>query len=162
MELWKNDNISRKRQRRELDRYIQVQKQFFQNASHELKTPLMSISGYAEAIRDGVIDGEHTRKGLDIILGESSRLKRIVSEMTLLAKLDSEADIFHPAGVGVKEMLEETDERVNPLLKDRSLSLAVEYSDETAERATVNADRDKLSQALLNVVPMPQDTPTGR
>lgn len=51
----------------ELDRYIQVQKQFFQNASHELKTPLMSISGYAEAIRDGVIDGEHTRKGLDII-----------------------------------------------------------------------------------------------
>ncbi|WP_068786287.1 sensor histidine kinase [Paenibacillus phocaensis] len=136
----------------ELDRYIQVQKQFFQNASHELKTPLMSISGYAEAIRDGVFEGEHTQKGLDIIISESSRLKRIVSEMTLLAKLDSEADIFHPAEVAVQELLEETAERVNPLLKDRSLSLAVEYADEAAERTTVSADRDKLSQALLNVV----------
>jgi signal transduction histidine kinase len=136
----------------ELDRYIQVQKQFFQNASHELKTPLMSISGYAEAIRDGVFEGEHTQKGLDIILSESGRLKRIVSEMTLLAKLDSEADIFHPTGIAVKELLEETAERVNPLLKDKNLSLAVEYADEAAERATVSADRDKLSQALLNVV----------
>ncbi|GJM81259.1 hypothetical protein HMSSN139_37550 [Paenibacillus sp. HMSSN-139] len=112
----------------------------------------MSISGYAEAIRDGVFEGEHTQKGLDIILSESGRLKRIVSEMTLLAKLDSEADIFHPTGIAVKELLEETAERVNPLLKDKNLSLAVTYADEAAERAAVSADRDKLSQALLNVV----------
>lgn len=136
----------------ELERYIRVQKQFFQNASHELKTPLMSISGYAEAIRDGVFEGDNTRKGLEIILSESSRLKRIVSEMTLLAKLDSEADIFRPTAVSVKEMLEETAERVNPLLVDRSLSLQIAYGNEAAEQAAVNADRDKLSQALLNVV----------
>ncbi|MEG6588604.1 sensor histidine kinase [Paenibacillus barengoltzii] len=136
----------------ELDRYIQVQKQFFQNASHELKTPLMSISGYAEAIRDGVFEGEQSQKGLDIILSESGRLKRIVSEMTLLAKLDSEADIFHPAKVAIQELLEETVERVNPLLQDRDLQLAIEYADEAAEQVAVSADPDKLSQALLNVV----------
>ena len=66
----------------ELERYNHVQKQFFQNASHELKSPLMSISGYAEGIRDGVFEGEEIRKGLDIIMSESDRMTNIVTEMT--------------------------------------------------------------------------------
>lgn len=136
----------------ELDRYIRVQKQFFQNASHELKTPLMSIAGYAEGIRDGVFEGDGMRKGLDIIIGESGRLKKIVSEMTLLAKLDSEADIFRPASVRIKELLDDTVERVNPLLTTRGLRLELRYEDEAAERGAVRADRDKLLQALLNVL----------
>ena len=47
----------------ELERYNHVQKQFFQNASHELKSPLMSISGYAEGIRDRVFEGRRSAKG---------------------------------------------------------------------------------------------------
>lgn len=136
----------------ELDRYTRAQKQFFQNASHELKTPLMSIAGYAEGIRDGVFAGDSLRKGLDVILSESGRLKRIVSEMTLLAKLDSEADIFRPTPVRVKELLDETAERVNPLLAARGLRLELTYEEGTAEQIAVQADRDKLLQALLNVV----------
>lgn len=137
----------------ELDRYVRVQKLFFQNASHELKTPLMSIVGYAEGIRDGVFEGDSVHKGLDVILSESGRLKKIVSEMTLLAKLDSEEDVFHPASVPLKELLDDTIERVNPMLASRELSLKVLYEQkETPELLTVQADRDKLLQALLNVV----------
>lgn len=136
----------------ELDRYNRVQKEFIQNASHELKTPLMSIAGYAEGIRDGVFEGEGTRKGLDIILSESGRLKRIVTEMTLLAKLDSEEDIFRPAAVDIKEMLEETVERINPLVVAKGLELRIACRDEMRNSLIVSADRDKLLQALLNVV----------
>ncbi|MBB6675151.1 sensor histidine kinase [Cohnella nanjingensis] len=136
----------------ELDRYNRVQKQFFQNASHELKTPLMSIAGYAEGIRDGVFEGESSRKGLDIILSESGRLTKIVTEMTLLAKLDSEEDIFQPTVVSVREMLTDTAERINPLLGQRGLTLQTVCSAEAQNRLTVRADRDKLMQALLNVV----------
>ncbi|WP_379129506.1 sensor histidine kinase [Paenibacillus sp. sgz500958] len=137
---------------RETERYSHAQKQFFQNASHELKTPLMSISGYAEGIRDGVFEGENIRKGLDIILGESRRLKNIVTEMTLLAKLDSEEDIFRPAVVSVEEILQESIERVNPLLVKKGLSLEVEFNQNEDESLAIRADQDKLLQAFLNVV----------
>ncbi|TYP74701.1 sensor histidine kinase [Paenibacillus methanolicus] len=133
----------------ELNRASVAQKQFFQNASHELKTPLMSIAGYAEGIRDGVFEGDSARKGLEIILDESGRLTRLVTEMTLLAKLDSEEDIFRPAPVGAAELLKETAERINPLLVRRGLTLHLQGEDETA--TIVKADPEKLLQALLNV-----------
>jgi signal transduction histidine kinase len=134
----------------ELKRFNQVQKQFFQNASHELKTPLMSISGYAEGIRDGIFEGDSMHKGLDIIVSESGRLKNIVTEMTLLAKLDSEEDIFNPVDVCVKDLLNETIERMNPLLVKKGLTLHTDYDEK--ESLIIHADRDKLLQALLNVV----------
>ncbi|KWX77621.1 Signal transduction histidine kinase [Paenibacillus jilunlii] len=133
----------------ELNRFNRVQKQFFQNASHELKSPLMSISGYAEGIRDGVFEGEAVVKGLDIILGETSRLRNLVTEMTLLAKLDSEEDIYRPAEVCLQELLEDAVERINPLLVKRNLVLRTAYS---GGPLIVAADRDKLLQALLNVL----------
>ncbi|MEK5492473.1 HAMP domain-containing sensor histidine kinase [Paenibacillus sp. FSL R7-0297] len=134
----------------ELHRFNRVQKQFFQNASHELKSPLMSISGYAEGIRDGIFEGEDVRRGLDIILGESGRLRDLVSEMTLLAKLDSEEDIFRAVECDLEELLSEAVERVNPQLAARKLTLKTEISGDSG--LMLRADRDKLLQALLNVL----------
>ncbi|PIH58827.1 HAMP domain-containing sensor histidine kinase [Paenibacillus sp. LK1] len=134
----------------ELNRFNEVQKLFFQNASHELKTPLMSIAGYAEGIRDGIFEGDNVRKGLDVILGESGRLGKIITEMTLLAKLDSEEDIFKPSKVSLNELLTETSERVNPLLVKKGLTLHIACPDN--KELFVMADQDKLLQALLNVV----------
>jgi len=134
----------------ELNRFNHVQKQFFQNASHELKTPLMSISGYAEGIRDGVFEGESVRKGLDVIMSESARLKKLVTEMTLLAKLDSEEDVFKTEEICLQDLLTETVERMNPLLVKKGIALHTMY--ENIEQVKLRADRDKLLQALLNVV----------
>jgi signal transduction histidine kinase len=133
----------------ELHRYSEAQKHFFQNASHELKTPLMSISGYAEGIRDGIIEGEGVGRGLDIIMRESVRLKKLVSEMTLLAKLDSEENIYHVSEVSLKELLTETLERLNPVLAGNGIEVCVQYNGQ--EELLVLADKDKLLQALLNV-----------
>jgi signal transduction histidine kinase len=135
----------------ELDRFNHVQKQFFQNASHELKTPLMSIAGYAEGIRDGVFEGERVHKGLEIIISESGRLKKLVTEMTLLAKLDSEEDVFRKNTVCLKELITEASERLNPLLVKKGIRLRIDY-EPLSGRFGVIADRDKLLQALLNVM----------
>ncbi|WP_442602915.1 sensor histidine kinase [Paenibacillus sp. KN14-4R] len=136
----------------ELGSYNQAQKQFFQNASHELKTPLMSIQGYAEGIRDGIFTGEQASKGLDIIANECERLKRVVTEMTLLAKLESEDGIFQPSDVDVPELLNETVERVSPLLIQQGLEIKILYNIEYRSKFHIQADHEKLLQALLNIV----------
>lgn len=136
----------------ELEKYNRIQKQFIQNASHELKTPLMSIAGYAEGIRDGIFEGESVRKGLDIIISESGRLKNIVTEMTLLAKLDGEEDIFRLSPVCIADIVNETIERINPLLVKNGQTISTSFADERAGACLIQADRDKLLQALLNVV----------
>lgn len=110
----------------------------------------MSIAGYAEGIRDGVFEGEGVYKGLDIILSESDRLKNLVTEMTLLAKLDSEEDIYQPSLVCLKDLLAETIERVNPMLVKKEITLHPSYDEH--EQLIVRADQDKLLQAMLNVV----------
>ncbi|MFE5317253.1 sensor histidine kinase [Paenibacillus sp. NPDC056579] len=136
----------------ELDKHQRTQKQFFQNASHELKTPLMSIQGYAEGIRDGIFTGEQADKGLDVIVNECDRLKKIVTEMILLAKLESEDGLFQTAAVPVEELVTETIERMNPLLMQKGLSIQVKNAAPSLQPLFIDADREKLLQALINIV----------
>ncbi|KHE72473.1 HAMP domain-containing sensor histidine kinase [Halobacillus sp. BBL2006] len=132
----------------ELARYIYSQKQFFQNASHELKTPLMSIQGYAEGIRDGVFEGEAAEKGLNVMVSETERLKKIVNEMILLAKLDSSKDVYHPERTDVIEIVDQSTVRLLPLAKDKDIELHVNLS----EPFYTNVDSERVLQALINIV----------
>jgi signal transduction histidine kinase len=133
----------------ELDRFHSSQKQFFQNASHELKTPLMSIQGYAEGIRDGVFTGESARQGLDVIVKETTRLKNIVTEMILLAKLESEEDLFHPSEVSVLELVHQAVERLHPLMMQNGVDISVRCG---AANPRINVDSEKFLQAVLNIL----------
>ncbi|MFM1655509.1 sensor histidine kinase [Brevibacillus sp. B_LB10_24] len=136
----------------ELDKYIRTQKEFFQNASHELKTPLMSIQGYAEGIRDGVFTDNQAQQGLEVIIHESKRLKRIVTEMTLLAKLESEEDIFHFSEIPIQHVILQTIERLKPLAEKKGLEIRAAFVPGEQTPMLVRIDQDKLLQALLNVV----------
>ncbi len=79
---------------------------FFKNASHELKTPLMSIQGYAEAIKDQVVEGHEKEESLDIIITESQRLKKIVEEMILMTKLEDKQEAFKLQSASIEEILQ--------------------------------------------------------
>ncbi|MDC3417054.1 sensor histidine kinase [Aquibacillus salsiterrae] len=134
----------------ELERYIQTQRHFFQNASHELKTPLMTIQGYAEGIRDGIFVEEESDRGLDVIVEEIKRLKKIINEMILLAKLDSEEDIYEEELIKIDNLLKLTVERALPLANEKDKSIHVKNLAPTS--LTVYADKGKLLQAMMNVV----------
>ncbi|MDD4169617.1 MAG: HAMP domain-containing sensor histidine kinase [Desulfotomaculaceae bacterium] len=71
-----------------LKSYDESRRRFFQNASHELKTPLMSINGYAEGIRDGLFTGPDLDKAIDIIRKESMHLKNVVENMIDITTLE--------------------------------------------------------------------------
>ncbi|WP_226038180.1 sensor histidine kinase [Aquibacillus saliphilus] len=132
----------------ELRRYIQSQRQFFQNASHELKTPLMTIQGYAEGIRDGVFVKEDSDRGLDVMVDEINRLKKIINEMILLAKLDSQENIYQEELIKVEDLIKLTVERALPLANDQH----VDINTQVPNGMTLFADKEKLLQAMLNIV----------
>ncbi|WP_130859121.1 sensor histidine kinase [Gracilibacillus phocaeensis] len=132
----------------ELNSFIQSQRHFFQNASHELKTPLMTIQGYAEGIRDGIFEGEEKDRGLNVMVVEINRLKKIINEIILLAKLDSEADIYHAEPIDVSDFMEKVMERALPIANERGIDITLEHS----ESVQLYADEEKLLQAVMNLV----------
>ncbi len=133
----------------ELDRFHEIQRQFLQNASHELKTPLMSIQGYAEGIRDGIFVESAAHKGLDVIVSETNRIKHIVTEITLLAKLESEEDLFYPATHSATELVNRAVERLHPLKLQQNIAILVRTF---GEEGLLYVDDGKLLQALLNLI----------
>lgn len=133
----------------ELDRFHEIQRQFLQNASHELKTPLMSIQGYAEGIRDGIFADDAAHKGLDVIVSETNRIKHIVTEITLLAKLESEEDLFHPATHSAADLVNRAVERLHPIKLQQNIAIAIRTY---GEDGIVYVDDGKILQALLNLI----------
>jgi two-component system sensor histidine kinase CssS len=78
--------------RQNLLRYDQAQKTFIQHASHELKTPVMVISSYAQSVKDGMLPKENLEETMDVIIEESGRMEQRVNELLYYTKLDSLKD----------------------------------------------------------------------
>lgn len=131
-----------------IERNTSNQKLFFQNASHELKTPLMSIQGYAEGIREGVITGADIEASLSIIESESQRLKKIVEEMILMTKLDDSSEKFNFTKCSIVDILNESLNAINPLLDSNLISINFNYTDE----AIGEFDYEKLKRAFINII----------
>lgn len=127
--------------------YYEEQNRFFQNASHELKTPLMSIQGYAEAIKDGVVEGPEVEKSLDIIVEEANRLKRLVEELIYLSRLETDETIYDPRPCDVKNIVGSSIEAILPLAKDQHVVI-----ESVLESFPLIMDPDKLKQAIINIL----------
>jgi signal transduction histidine kinase len=131
----------------ELQQYIKSQQVFFQNASHELKTPLMTIQGYAEGIKDGVFEGEDKEKGLEMMVAEVNRLKVIINEMILLAKLETDKG-YEPSKLSGEALLQEVLDRVFPLVNEQGIKIETNIEKEIQ----LYADKEKLLRAVSNIV----------
>ncbi|MDP4182901.1 MAG: HAMP domain-containing sensor histidine kinase, partial [Bacillota bacterium] len=129
-----------------LKEYDLTQKRFFQNASHELKTPLMSIQGYAEGIKDGVF--ENNDEALDIIVDESSRLKRIVEELIFLSKIESQDALYGFSNTPINKVIEKSIGNLNSIAIRESIKFSLKLSN----NIDLYIDSDKITQVLINVI----------
>ncbi len=130
----------------ELKEYDISQKRFLQNASHELKTPLMSIQGYAEGIKDGVFDNNET--ALNVIIEESSRLKLLVEDIIFLSKLETAEDFYMFANESVNEIIIKSLEKVDSISRKNNIDIIFKPDSDVR----INADKDKLVQVFINVL----------
>ncbi|MCX8131032.1 MAG: HAMP domain-containing histidine kinase [Clostridia bacterium] len=130
----------------ELKEHDIAQKRFFQNASHELKTPLMSIQGYAEGVKDGVFDDNN--EALDIIVEESKRLKGIVEELLFLSKVESQEDFYKFSIESMNGVIESCVEKLRGLSNKENIRIGIVL----CKDVMINIDHDKITQALINVL----------
>lgn len=122
-----------------------VQKQFFENTSHELKTPLTSIRGYAEGIEKGVIT-DYVKTGR-IISAQTEKMSHLIEEILLMAKLESGAMQLHREQVEFNELVENCLMPLEGVILNRNLSVSL-----SLEKSTISADPDRLEQAISNLL----------
>jgi two-component system, OmpR family, phosphate regulon sensor histidine kinase PhoR len=133
----------------ELRRLEAVRRDFVANVSHELKTPLTSISGYAETLLADTPDQETARRFLTTILDNARRMQRLVDDLLDLAKIESGRWQPEPEPLDVAATARETWSE----LADRWSAKAIDFGvDIGAGAGTVLADSDALHQVLTNLI----------
>jgi two-component system sensor histidine kinase SenX3 len=125
-----------------------VRRDFVANISHELKTPISSISLLAEATLDGADDPETVRHFTGKTLREATRLGALVTELIALSKLQGGSESMEQALVPVDAVIEETLSRTTTIAETAGITVAVGGT----EGLFVRGDRMLLVTALVNLV----------
>lgn len=119
-------------------------RQFFQNASHDLKTPLASITGYSQGIVSNVIK-DH-QKAAGIILSESLRMTDLVESILSLSKMDSHTFDLHPTDLEVMEFLDECVDIMSTIRRDCVIHLEAERP------LMIRTDPELLKRVIQNIL----------
>ncbi|HEY3365620.1 MAG TPA: HAMP domain-containing sensor histidine kinase [Symbiobacteriaceae bacterium] len=134
-----------------LKRSEQSRKDLLMMVGHDLRTPLTSIAGFAEALRDGLVqDEEKRRRYYEIITSEAERLTRLVNDLFDVVKLESGQMELRLQAMPIAPVLQEFVESMKPNAESHGARIELELSPE-AQRARVYIDRDRLEQVLDNL-----------
>jgi len=125
------------------------------SVSHDLRTPLTSIRGFAEAIQDGAI--EDSAQAADVIIAESRRLERLVGDLLDLTKLEAHQMSIALRPTDAAEVVTTTAEGFRPAAAKSALAIVVRVPGEegvpaAAAAPPVVADPDRLAQLLANLL----------
>lgn len=138
----------------------QAQRDFVANVSHDLKTPLTSIQGFSQAILDGTAaDREETQRAAGIIHDEADRMRRMVDDLLLLARMDAGQLQLARQPVDLVELLAGCVASLEPRARQGGVTLQV---DAVAGIPPLNGDGDRLAQLFTNLLDNAlKHTPSG-
>jgi len=127
----------------------QMRSDFVSNVSHELKTPLTSIRGFVDTLKNGAINQPETaRRFLDIIDIESDRLYRLINDILLLSEIESMDREPESQAVDLQSVVEEVFDILDQKASDKKLKLNTTFE----QRFTIMANRDRIKQMFINLV----------
>ena len=125
-------------------------KEFLQNFSHELKTPIFAIQGYIETLLNGAIENpEVSTKFLSNASKNTTRLVNLLSDLDAIAKLESGEQVLLKENFVVQDIIREVFDSLSMLAAKRDIKLAIKKGCETP--ITVFADKEKIRQVLINL-----------
>ncbi len=136
----------------------QAQQDFIANVSHDLKTPLTVIQGFAQALNEGVIDDpESARRAAEIIQRETQHMTHLVNQLLDLARLESGRAPLRREPLDLKTLAQECIQRFQTAAEQKGITLILQ-----GEPVTVQGDWDRLMQLCSNLLDNAlRHTPSG-
>jgi signal transduction histidine kinase len=133
----------------ELGALEESRRTFVANVSHELRSPMTSISGYAQGMLDGTIGANEQSKYLNVILSETNRLTYLVNELLELSRYESEMSAIAAMRIDVNALILKIMFEYEQRIEEKQL--AVQFSLEGQQMFAL-ADPDKLTQVVSNLI----------
>ena len=126
-----------------------IRREFFQNASHELKTPLTTIIGYEEMIENGLIDDEkEMARAREAVIKESKRMESVIEDMLALSSLEYNMSNEKKVDVDAKEMVKDIVYSFEYLLNEKEITCSLKLSNVSLKM--VPKDFDRLVRNLIS------------
>ena len=125
-----------------------MRREFVASVSHELKTPISLIDGYAVGLKDNIFEGEDRDYYLDIIIDESEKMGNLVSDMLDLSYLESGSFRLKREEFNLTELIQHTIKKYENMFEEKKTTLGLNL----LEGVKVNADWNRLEQVLTNFI----------
>jgi len=126
----------------------EVRRDFIANASHELRTPITSIRGFAETLVAGAAGGGESSAHLDVILRNAERLSNLVDDLLELSRIEGQNVPFRPAELDLAAMLKAHLVDLAPRVKEAELQTRLEIRAEVIALA----DREATDRVIMNLI----------
>ncbi len=126
-----------------------MQKEFVADVSHELKTPITSIMGYADTLLEGEYDKETQEKFLNVIASEARRMARLVTDLLTLSRYDNNKNKVKKESFDLGELVKKCQDKLAIEIKKKNHTV---NSFVTADVPPVYADKDDIERVILNIL----------
>lgn len=135
---------------KDLNNFDEYQRAFISNISHDFRSPLTSIRGYAQAMLDGTIPYESQEKYLNIILSETERLTNLTSNLLELNSFNRESVLLDLKNFDIHQTILKTVNTLEGTAARKGITFVLDFN--VNKELTVNADEGKIHQVLYNLI----------
>ncbi|HNZ40312.1 MAG TPA: HAMP domain-containing sensor histidine kinase [Clostridia bacterium] len=132
---------------KELKSIEYLRKDFVSNVSHEFKTPISSILGFAKLLENRNLTDEEKKEYLDIIVEESKRLSNLSTNILNLSKLESQEIVFNKSEYDLDEQMRNVILLLEPKWYEKNISFDIEM-----ENISLHANEDLMQQVWINLL----------
>lgn len=134
----------------EIRRLERVRAEFVANVSHELKTPVTAVKGFAETLLEGALyNSRACEEFVSIIAEEAERLNRLINDLLSLSRIESRELMLRLESLELGPEIKQIVDKLKPRFQKKELGLSVAVP---GHPVIVRADRDRMEQVLLNLL----------
>jgi signal transduction histidine kinase len=133
----------------QLEKMEENRRSFISAVAHELRSPLTLIKGFVQGIVDGTVETDDQSKYLQIILKETTRLGKLISNLLDVQRMEAKAYPIHPEHFDIHELIRRTLLKYEEEIERRKIEMHLDLKQDTL---TVLADRDGIEQVLSNLI----------